>query len=600
MSATTRHRGPSAYAEAIMVLVILGTLLLACCLVTAAAAIGAERSDRPGPSAFPPTAVVLLMFGEYEWPGLAASLALAGMCCALLLVGVVFMLAYRQALRGRVRIDRACRYLATPRELRAMSTAGVTATARKLKIVPGAPPGIYIGRAVRGGSDLWGSWEDMHVDIWGPRTGKTATRAIPNIVAAPGAVVVTSNKRDVVDHTRGVRERVGKVWIFDPQNQAGGTPVFWWDPLSYVGNSIVKAVKLAGRFSMVVRQAHARSDAYFEPAAQDLFANLMLAASVDGQPITIVYEWLTRPSDDTPARILREAGHRLPAKSVMSVITAPDRQRAGVYGTAIQMAAFLIADNINEWITPGSDPGRPSLDLREFLLGTDTLYLLSEETNKVAAPLVLALTAALAEESENVARDSPGGRMPVPVLFVLDEAANVCPWKQLADKYTHFGSRGVIVMLILQSWAQGVAVWGDTGMAKLWGSANVRVYGGGVSDVKFLDDLSKSSGLFEPRTGTMTLKWGDHRGFGIGSRPEPVLDAADLLSMPRGRAFVQMSGSRPTLVRTVPWWEGPYADAIRDSLARYEPREPLAAAGAAVANVSGAPPAGVSLAKGLS
>ncbi|NUS58872.1 MAG: hypothetical protein HOV66_29060 [Streptomycetaceae bacterium] len=42
--------------------------------------------------------------------------------------------------------------------------------------------------------------------------------------------------------------------------------------------------------------------------------------------------------------------------------------------------------------------------------------------------------------------------------------------------------------------------------------------------------------------------------------------------MPRGRAFVQFSGTKPTLLRTVPWWEGPYAEEIRESMAKYEPK----------------------------
>jgi len=54
-----------------------------------------------------------------------------------------------------------------------------------------------------------------------------------------------------------------------------------------------------------------------------------------------------------------------------------------------------------------------------------------------------------------------------------------------------------------------------------------------------------------------------------------VLDVPDLASLPRGRAFVQISGAPPVLVRTVPWWKGPYADRIRESLARYEPQRPL-------------------------
>ena len=62
-----------------------------------------------------------------------------------------------------------------------------------------------IGRTVRDNLEVFGSWEDMHVDIWGPRTGKTTSRAVPAILDAPGAVVATSNKRDIVDATRGPR-----------------------------------------------------------------------------------------------------------------------------------------------------------------------------------------------------------------------------------------------------------------------------------------------------------------------------------------------------------------------------------------------------------
>ena len=47
------------------------------------------------------------------------------------------------------------------------------------------------------------------------------SRAIPTIMAAPGAVLVTSNKRDVVDATRDPRAKRGRVWVFDPQAIAG-------------------------------------------------------------------------------------------------------------------------------------------------------------------------------------------------------------------------------------------------------------------------------------------------------------------------------------------------------------------------------------------
>jgi hypothetical protein len=78
-------------------------------------------------------------------------------------------------------------------------------------------PGLLIARTVAGGQPLYQGWEDVSVDIWGPRVGKTTSRAIPAILEAPGAVLVTSNKRDVVDATWGPRSAHGEVWPFDPQ-----------------------------------------------------------------------------------------------------------------------------------------------------------------------------------------------------------------------------------------------------------------------------------------------------------------------------------------------------------------------------------------------
>ncbi|HSA51316.1 MAG TPA: TraM recognition domain-containing protein [Yinghuangia sp.] len=568
MSATKRRRGPDPYIEFYFALLCIGGCVAILGSAWAGAWVGAILEDKPTPSA-PWTMAFELVRRDYEWPGTSAYVASFVILFLVTIAVTLAMFLYQQ--RDVVVIDRATKYLAKRRDLRPFLTAGARASADRLGVPTDAPPGVYLGKTVGGDHDLWGSWEDMHVDIWGPRTGKTASRAIPNIVAAPGAAVVTSNKRDVVDATRASRERHGHVWVFDPQQQASEPPSWYWDPLSYVGNSIVRAIKMTGRFSSINRPAHARSDAFFEPAAEDLISHMLLAASLDDKPITQVYTWLTRPNDDTAARILRAHGQDVSAEAVESVVSSPGLQRAGVFGTATQIMSFLLAPSVTEWVTPGSNPNRPSFDYLEFVKSTDTIYLLSEETNKAAAPLVLALTAALAEAAENEGIKQPNGRLPVPMLFVLDEAANVCPWKALPDKYSHFGSRGIVMMTILQSWAQGAAAWGGDGMKKLWGAANIRVYGGGSSDTDFLGSLSKVSGVFEPRTTSATVKFGDRRSFGLSSRSEAVLDEADLASMPRGRAFVQMSGSPPVLVKTVPWWQTPFADEIQESIARFDP-----------------------------
>lgn len=201
---------------------------------------------------------------------------------------------------------------------------------------------------------------------------------------------------------------------------------------------------------------------------------------------------------------------------------------------------------------------------------------MSREGRDSAGPLVTALTVAVVEAAEEYATTQRGDRLPLPLVGVLDEAANVCRWRTLPDLYSHYGSRGIILMTILQSWAQGIEVWGERGMEKLWSAANVRVYGGGVSDTRFLGDLSELAGEFELREYQTSREsefggWSGNRSISESTRRERVLHVSDLGAMPPGRALVLASGTKPVLVETVPWWEGAYAAEVQASLKKYDP-----------------------------
>src|SRR5699024_12168901 len=84
-------------------------------------------------------------------------------------------------------------------------------------------PGLRIGHMPgRKKAGLYSTWEDLYLVIFGPRMGKTTSQVIPAIVDAPGSVVTTSNKRDIMDDTIGITSTSGTVRVFDPQNIAAG------------------------------------------------------------------------------------------------------------------------------------------------------------------------------------------------------------------------------------------------------------------------------------------------------------------------------------------------------------------------------------------
>ena len=127
---------------------------------------------------------------------------------------------------------------------------------------------------------------------------------------------------------------------------------------------------------------------------------------------------------------------------------------------------------------------------------SDTLYLHSKEGQGSSAGLVTALAMALCDAAEQHAKHSPGGRLRGPAGRGARRGRQHLPLAPAPDLYSHYGSRGICLLTLLQSWSQGVQVWGPNGMRKLWGAANIRVYGGGVGEPDFLSNLEKLIGEY--------------------------------------------------------------------------------------------------------
>jgi type IV secretory pathway TraG/TraD family ATPase VirD4 len=514
------------------------------------------------------TLPIQLATGRIAWPasGTWIVAVLAAIVLALLVLATV---AAARAGSRRTRVDRVARYMGRGRDVEGLSKRHAEAEAQRLGVTGSI--GLVVGVTVATAQKLYSTWEDMLMMIAGPRTGKSTSLVIPAVLEAPGGVLVTSNKRDVVDATRDVRAQRGPVWVFDPQAIALEQPTWWWNPLSYVTDE-VRAAKLAEHFASGSREPGAKTDAYFDPAGQDLLAGLLLAAALEQRPLTDVYTWLTRPTEEEPVDILRRHGYNLTADQVRGVVTAPEKQRGGIYGTAQQMASCLTNRQVAAWVNPqGAADPRPHFDPTAFVRDGGTLYSLSKEGRGTAGPLVTALTVAVVEAAEELAAGSRGGRLSTPLVGVLDEAANVCRWRELPNLYSHYGSRGIVLMTILQSWSQGVDVWGESGMRKLWSASNVKVYGGGVSEDAFLESLSKLIGDYDRQASSVSTGRG-HRTVSQQLHRERILDVADLAALPKGRAVVLSSGNRPTLVRTLPWMTGEHADQVKASIVAHDPQ----------------------------
>ncbi len=507
------------------------------------------------------------------WPGVPPALvwALAAALAVLVLAGPA-VLAAGWLLR-RPAADEPLRSLARLADVRHLTPRAAAEAARRLRPslaavaangVAAGDAGLVLGELLapgrRGGPQLLTSWEDVLLAFMAPRAGKTTTYVVPPTLSAPGPVVLTSNKSDAWAATAAIRgaETGQRVWTFDPQRIAHAPQSWWWDPLAGL-DSVEEAERLAGHFVLTVEDE--RSKDIWGPAAGELLAALLLAARACGGTMLDVYDWLGDEATPVPVEALRTAGLRAVAASLTGTQGSPPEARGSVYFTARVAARCLRNPQITAWVTP-PPPGQQleEFDAAAFPASRQTLYLLSKDGGGSAAPLVAALTDRVMRAGV-ITAEAAGGRLDPPMLVLLDEAANICRIADLPQLYSHLGSRGIIPLTILQSYAQGAGVWGENGMKALFSAATVKVIGAGIDDAAFAEDLSRLVGDHDVVVEASSVTAGrSTRSRSL--RSQRVLPASVIRALPKGRALVWATGSKVAMVTTLPWYTGPRAGDI--------------------------------------
>ena len=494
---------------------------------------------------------------------------------AVVVVGVVGTLGWAiwKQWNRRSRVDHKASSMGQTRDVADLLEPAARADSARLGAEK-AGPGVTLASHIPSGKRLYASWEWVQLWIMGPRAGKTSCVCVPQILETRGPVLATSNKRDIVDLSRGPRSENGVVWVHDVQHIIGEEPTWWWDPLSFV-HDMETAEKMGDVFITSATAAGSKQDAYFESAGRETLSRLMLAAALGGLSVRNVFAWANDPDSrpgapDDPAQILSENGQTEQGRALRQTQNLTEKQRDGVYGTLRPWISVLGNTKVLPWITDETR-SRPHFDPDAFVRSTDTIYLISKEGGGSARAITGALTMAILMAAERYGSTQAGGRLPTPLMAVLDEAANVCRWRELPDVYSHYGSRGIIMSAFFQSWAQGVEAFGETGMSKLWSAANIRVAGAGLAEDKFLPFLASLIGDHDvvKRSSSSQSKG---RSVTTSLQRERILDTADLTAMPRGRAVLLASGAPATLIKLNHFSKRPYAQAVNDSREYYEAR----------------------------
>ncbi|MGX1853849.1 type IV secretory system conjugative DNA transfer family protein [Streptomyces sp. NPDC055299] len=555
--------------------ILLGVLAIAVPLANLAwlggnAAAWLTESATPAP--YQPTAA--LLHPERLWPEAGETSLLIGTR----IVPVLLLLAlgaaagllwarYKNRSGGRKKITD----MAKARDIESLMAKAITDKARSLrpslkdaKRIDAKDTGILLGNLQGSRHEVRMGFEDVAVAIMAPRSGKTTSLAIPSVLAAPGPVLLTSNKAagDAFTTAYDARAEVGQVWTMDPQQIAHAAREMWWNPLASA-KTLDGANRLAGHFLAASVDASQQGD-FWSKAGSNILSQLFLAAALDDRPITDIMAWLAFPADRTPLDILRDHGFAAVAAQLKGTVEGPPETRDGIYETARQYASALLNAEIAAWVTPQKDV--PEFRPAQFVTSTDTLFLLSKDGGGGASALIAACADSVMRAATAQA-ERAGGRLDPPMLAILDEAANVCKISDLPDLYSHLGSRGIIPITILQSYRQGQKVWGDAGMDAMWSASTVKVIGAGIDDPDFADKLSRLIGDHDVQT-TSTSHSESGKSTSISMRQERILPADAIRALPKGTALCFATGMRAAMLDLRPWYLEPGADELSAASAR--------------------------------
>jgi type IV secretory pathway TraG/TraD family ATPase VirD4 len=388
------------------------------------------------------------------------------------------------------------------------------------------------------GKLIWSSIEDVTLRVGGPRTGKTGELAC-RILDAPGAVIVTSTRDDLVKIAGRLRADRGPVRIFNPGGHAGLESTFTFDPLTGCQNLSTAAHRAADLLGARAKTGDAERD-HWDTLARSALTALLYAAAVGQASMRDVQSWFTNPDAALPivTRHLQGADDAV-RNDATAFLNLNDKTRSSI-SSQVMPALQWLSDP-----TAAAAASAGALDVAELLHQRATVFLLGGEDANLA-PLVGALTGHIAREARRIAATMPGGRLDPPLTLALDEAALICPVP--LDNWTaDMGGRNITIHIAAQSRAQLRQRFGDRGAATIVTNAATVLVFGGTGDADDLDNWSKLAG---ERLETYHTRDSAGKITATSTRRIPVLTPAEIAELPAGHVLVVRRGL-PTTLGTV-------------------------------------------------
>jgi type IV secretory pathway TraG/TraD family ATPase VirD4 len=423
---------------------------------------------------------------------------------------------------------------------------------------------------------LYARLESSVLLVAAPRQGKTSQVIIPWLHRFPGAAVVTSVRRDVLEATATLRP--GTSWVMELTGELPWPHRLAWSPV--VGcERYDTARKRADVMVQVGKQETADSSnaGFFGLTATNLMAAWLHTAALTDRTMDDVLTWSMDDTNDEPVKLLRDATAARPGvlKMLDGFYRQPHTTRANLW-TTVQTGTSCLFGEAAKAVFCG--PAETSFDVEAFVRsGTDTVYLLVDEDQADAlAPLVTTFVKEITTTAKRLAQHADHGRLDPPLGMILDEVTNVVPLPDLPAVMSYAAGSGIFVAAVLQNLAAAEHRWGAVGRRMLWANATVKIALGGLAGDD-LDAFSHLAGTYrEALYVPQRHPTGVSQHASVVDRKTMEPEAIRTLDERRRQALIVHATTPAVNTRMVRHYEGP--DAAAYAQAGHDARALIAAA----------------------
>lgn len=386
--------------------------------------------------------------------------------------------------------------------------------------------------------------------VGGSGSGKSAGYSKPNAYQMLGSYVFTDPKGELYDDTAGYLKEHGydiKVLnLVNPQNSDG------YNPLMHVASEL--DVDVIANTVVKGQASESKSDPYWDDMAEMLLkaliyyliatrpeeeqnlascSELVRAANTNGGS-NLLTELINQLPYDHPARMYYKSIEIAPEKTYGSILSSL-QSKLGKFDSK-DIAEVTSTDTINF-----EDIGKKKT----------AVYVISSDTHTAYDFLLTIFFSQMIQQLYNYA-DLNGGKLQMPVFFILDEFANIGRIPDFDKKISTSRSRGIQFSVILQNLDQLEAVY-EKSYETIIGNCDTHVFLGSNS-YKTVEYFSKALGektIFRRQKSTNRDKHWHKQGFNDSEQMlgRALMTPDELRRMDNDECIIFEKGIRPIKAR---------------------------------------------------